>query len=378
MNQDKDYQIAVIEWSVDDTISAVIRDELNRLGHYSILVQPDTQDFREFDVVFSFGPYGNFLAIPSFLASLPVERRPIFVHWNTEGLPDLRIPWQLMRLIGAFRSWTGRLENSSIYLGHIMANIPPVSWLNARMYRFRYYGDYYYAQRNGWIDVFADSSVIYGGLHSRHGLPTIFAPWGATPRWYADLDLERDIDVLWMGNRKGKRRNNLLNQVCWELRALGLKVYVADGVENPFIHNEERTEILNRAKITLNLTRTWYDDNFSRFSMAAPNRSLIVSEPLLPHCPLYEAGIHYVSAPIEKLTEVILYYLQNENERLRIVDQAYQLVTTKLAFRNSVKQIMDAVDKIWLTRSVAACRQDETRYSPMFSHCTALNEGEQQ
>jgi hypothetical protein len=65
---------------------------------------------------------------------------------------------------------------------------------------------------------------------------------------------------------------------------------MADNEENPFIFGETRTAFLNRAKITLNITRTWYDDNFSRFAYAVPNRSLVVSEPLLPHCPEYEAG----------------------------------------------------------------------------------------
>jgi hypothetical protein len=114
-------------------------------------------------------------------------------------------------------------------------------------------------------------------------------------------------------------------------------------VENPFIHNEERTRLLNRSKIVLNLTRTWYDDNFSRFAMAAPNRSLIVSEPLLPHCPQYQAGIHYVSAPIDRLTDTIVHYLEHEDERQIIVEDAYQLVTTELAFGNSVARMMKAV-----------------------------------
>jgi hypothetical protein len=124
-------------------------------------------------------------------------------------------------------------------------------------------------------------------------------------------------------------------------------MYVADNLEKPFIYGKERTEYLNRAKITLNLTRTWFDDNFSRFAMAAPNKSLIVSEPLLPHCTPYIAGKHYVSAPKEMLTETILYYLENNDERTRITDEAYQLVTNELAFQNSIRSIMNEVRRVW-------------------------------
>jgi spore maturation protein CgeB len=80
--------------------------------------------------------------------------------------------------------------------------------------------------------------------------------------------------------------------------------------------------------------------------MAMPNRSMVVSEPLLPHCPAYESGYHYVSAPIESLSETILYYLAQEDERLRIVENAYQLVTSKLTFYNSIKTIMEAVNQL--------------------------------
>ena len=79
-----------------------------------------------------------------------------------------------------------------------------------------------------------------------------------------------------------------------------------------------------------------------RFALAASNRSLIVSEPLLPHRPDFEAGNHYVSAPISRLVENILYYLQHEDERQRIVEQAYQLVTTKLLFGQTLKRVLDA------------------------------------
>jgi len=215
------------------------------------------------------------------------------------------------------------------------------------MLRFRYVGDYYYAHRRGWLDIFADTSEIYAEIHRQHGLPTIVAHWGATSQWYKDLGLERDIDVLWMGTRGTKRRSVILDRVRSQLEANGVRMHVADGKENPFIFNNERIYYLNRSKITLNITRTWYDDNFSRIVLAAPNRSLVVSETILPHCSRLLAGTHYVAAPVETLAETILYYLDHEEERLRIIDNAYHLVTTKLVFRESIKSIMDAVSQVY-------------------------------
>ena len=338
------YHIAVTQWSVDDELAEVIGEELNHLGHQTIYIQPTLTRLPEnIDVIFSHGPYGNFLAIPALLDRLPFEQRPIFVHWNTKGLPHFTIPWPLMRLISNGGSWTGRLGGQNKRWGHFLAGILPSAWTNGKMSRFSCLGDYYYAYEQGWLDIFADSSVLFTQLYRNDGLPTHVMPWGATPPWYADLGLERDIDVLWLGNGDSKGRDKRLAHIYRGLRAQDVKLYVADGLENPIAVGQERTELLNRAKITLNLPQTWYDDNFSQFALAASNRSLILSGPLLPHCPAYERGTHFVSAPTERLPETILHYLTHDEERLQIVENAYQLVTTKLSFRSSIEAIMDKI-----------------------------------
>jgi hypothetical protein len=344
---DKPGIVAIPYGNERDGIAEVISDELNALGYQPVHFQIGSLIPEKAEVVFSFGPYGNFLTIPRQLAKLSPNQKPIFVHWNTEGIPDLRIPWKIMSSIAEWRSWLGRVQDSRNGSARIDGTERLFSLIEVRMSRFRYLGDYYYALRRGWLDIFADTSEIYAEIHRRHGLPTIVAPWGATPQWYKDLGLERDIDVLWMGTRGTRRRSLLLDRVRGELAAHGVRMHVADGKENPFIFGDERIDYLNRAKITLNITRTWYDDNFSRIALAAPNRSLIVSEPVLPHCPSFVAGTHYVSVPIDSLAQTILYYLNHEEERLRIVENAYRLVTTKLVFRKSIKLIMDTVNQVY-------------------------------
>jgi len=339
--------VAIPHGNEIDGIAEVISDELNELGYQPVHFQIGSLIPEKAEVVFSFGPYGNFLTIPRQLARLPSDQKPIFVHWNTEGIPDLRIPWKIMNSIAGWRSWLGRMQDAR----NASAKIPGIERLTSlnesRMLRFRYLGDYYYAHRRGWLDIFADTSEIYARIHRRHGLPTIVAHWGATPHWYKDLGLERDIDVLWMGTRGTKRRGIIIDRVRSELEAHGVRMHVADGRENPFIFDDERILYLNRSKITLNIARTWYDDNFSRIALAAPNRSLTISELVLPHCPSFIAGTHYVSVPVKTLSETILYYLEHEEERLRIVENAYRLVTTKLVFRESIKAIMDAVNQVY-------------------------------
>lgn len=336
-------KVSVVQWiSEEDGLADVISDELSGLGYCPEVVQHDATVSKGTDVVFTFGPYGNYLRTVLHLSNGSPRSTPLFVHWNTEGIPDLRLPWSLVRTLASARSWVGRQRESSNRLVSILTDKFAASWED-RILRFRYIGDYHYAYGHDLLHVFSDSSAIYARIHQEHGLPTVVAPWGSTKRWYADLGLERDIDVLWIGQRGSKRRGQLLDRVRHELQQEDVAMHVIDNVENPFVYGKERTRILNRAKITLNLTRTWFDDNYSRFAMAAPNRSLIVSEPLLPHCPEYEPGVHYVSAPIEDLAQTIIYYLKNDEERQQIVENAYQLSTTKLTLRNSMASVMEAV-----------------------------------
>jgi hypothetical protein len=347
ISPDRPGTVAIPRGNERDGIADVISDELNALGYKPVHFQATSLVPEEAEVVFSFGPYGKFLAIPRQLAKMPPNQKPIFVHWNTEGIPDPRIPWRVMISIAGWRSWLGRVQDSRNGSARMSGTKRFFSLFESRMLRFRYVGDYYYAHHRGWLDIFADTSEIYAEIHRRHGLPTIVAQWGATPQWYKDLGLERDIDVLWMGTRGTKRRSTLLDRVRSELESHGVRMHIADGKENPFIFDDERIHYLNRAKITLNITRTWYDDNFSRIALAAPNRSLIVSETILPHCSSFRAGTHYVSVPVENLAETILYYLDHEEERVRIVENAYHLVTTKLVFREGIKSIMDAVTQVY-------------------------------
>ncbi len=342
---DKDVltQVAVIEWEDGDGITEVINDELSNLGYLSVTFQPDQPIPPTASVVFIHGPYGKLLPVLRQLNDIPLASRPISVYWNTEGMPELRLPWRLTHFLSTLRSSGERwLDESPYQWVRELTQTRALGPIFGHMMRFRYLGDLNFAYQNGLINLIADTSSIYAHLRTHHGLPTIFAPWGATRKWYEDLGLQRDIDVLWMGKYGSLRRRRILRQVQQQLESQGVRMYIADNEQNPFIFGQTRTEYLNRAKITLNVTRTWYDDNFMRFVMATPNRSLVVSETLIQHCPQFEPGIHYVSAPVERLVDTILTYLQDDERRSQITENAYQMVTTKLTLGRSMQTMMEA------------------------------------
>lgn len=328
------YRVAVPEWVEDDGIATMIGFELEQMGHDPVLFFFDRNIPKDVDYLLTFGPYNKILPIWQNNARLALSHRPVVIHWNTEGMPDLRIPPKVVRALGAMRSKIGRMGYSGSIFDHFLS-----------FKRYRYHGDYEYACRNGWLHVLSDTSHIYSQIRSKIGVPTLYAPWGASQRWYEDLGLERDLDVLWMGKRGSQRRSHILDHVFRKLKLKGLNVYIGDDEEDPFIFGKERTRHLNRAKITLNITRTWYDDNFSRFTMACSNRSLVVSEPVLPHCTEFKENVHYVSAKIEDLANTIVYYLEHEEERRQIVDNAYKLMMSELKFEKSLRKMFAAAQQ---------------------------------
>ncbi len=335
-------RVAVVNWAQSaDGIAQAIAHALAALGYEPVHFHC-AGPIPAADVVFSYAPYGPLLPLAQRIAQLPVAERPRFVHWNTEGMPDLRLPWPVMRSLSRLRSAFGRRATALDGEPRPRFRRPPLSWIDRHFLRYRYVGDYHYAHARDWLNGFADTSAVYAALHNRHGLPTQVAPWGASPLWYADLALERDIDVLWMGKHASRRRRRILQGVRQELRRHGVEMAMFDNEERPFVFGDERTRLLNRTKIVLNVTRTWYDDNLLRFVLAAPNRALILSEPILPHCPAFRPGVHYVEAPVDQLAQTALHYLGHEDERCAIAQNAYQLTTTQLTFEQSVAGVLEA------------------------------------
>lgn len=335
--------VAVVQWGNHDALARAFGAELQQLAYKPLYFRFDQSPPLEADIVLSFAPYGRWLQIPTALAkrSNSSGPRPRLIHWNTENPPDLRLPWWLVRSVGALRVRVDRWHDADDRRTRQRVQQPPFAWFAARLSKFRYVGEVHYAAGQGWLDVYAESSEIYARLHARHGLPTAVVPWGTVPEWCADLNLERDLDVVWFGQRRTARRARLLERLRGELHARGIKIFVADGVEHPFVHGPDRTRLLNRAKVTLNLLPTWYDHAFPyRFHVAAGNRSLVVTEPMLPHSPHYHAGEHYICAPIPQLADTIAFHVRHAEERRAIAEQAHALVTTQMTMNASVRALM--------------------------------------
>lgn len=345
-------EITVLYWydSVDD-VAYTLANSLRTLGYRPLLqhyAANDPLDRTRF--LFTYAPWGRIQKVRARLEAVVAHKRPFWIHWSTEDCPDIRLPGAVTMPIGHALALLDRLEDRNGHAARV-AQIPIVRWTNRKFHKFRYVGAYAGALRSGLMGMLVEYSKVYADYYRSIGLPAEYARWGliseCTPIDETALPQERDIDVLWIGTRRTKRRSRLLDWVTGELSARGKSVYVVDGISHPPVYHQERASLLRRAKVTLNLLPTWDDSALAyRWPLVAAHRSLLVTEESLPHAPEYRPGEHYVAAGTPDLVNTICHYLDHPDEREPIVECAHEAVTRGHGILDSVRQIMTwAIEK---------------------------------
>ncbi len=331
-------RVGVTFWRPDDGLAEEYTAKFESLGHEVVRLNPLRALPQDLDVCFVYGPYGSLVPIGQQLIGRAPPQRPALALLLTEQFPNPGLPEWVRYLAGSLRS---RVERSAF------RQDPGGGWrvaaglgsLVARGLRFRYYGDLYWLRRAGVLSALAVWSYWTADFLRARGFDPIVPTRGHNPTWGQDLGLERHIPVLWLGKIGSRRRKRLLKRLRAELRNRGIEILMIDGQENPYVFEAERTDLLNRTKIMVNLLRQKWDDNSLRLGLAAHNGALVVSEPMLPHTH-YEPGRHYIEAPIERMADTIVHYLNHEADRRRIADQAYQLVTNSTVVAQGFAEIL--------------------------------------
>jgi hypothetical protein len=290
------------------------------------------------DLVITIGPLSSLVPLANQLIACPPSQRPPWALIHTEPLPNPDLPEWFRRGFGALRSRAERAIFYQVSPG-LWRPSPSLRRLLRRAHRYRYYGDLFWLREQGVLTVLALWSRVIADSLRAQGFDPIVLTGGYQLDWGCDLGLARDIPVLWLGKPVSGRRVQLLSRLRQELDARGVPMMVVDGVEHPFVIGEERTILLNRTRIMVNLVRQKYDDNSMRYPLAAHNRVLLVSEPTLRHT-YFEPGVHLVETPISRMAETICYYLQHDDERKRIVDNAYEFVAANARPGQAIAQVI--------------------------------------
>lgn len=187
----------------------------------------------------------------------------------------------------------------------------------------------------GWIDHVACSIPTRLDYLQRHGIAARFVPVGYHPIWGDDLNVKRDIDVLFIGVVKCGDRRRFVPHIMRQLRGRGFTVHVV----NENCYGRQRTALLNRSRIVLNMVKFPWEFAGMRLLMAIGCRTLVVSNTCSVTRP-YQSGLHFVSAEIDDMVDVSDYYLRHEAERREFTQRAFDAVSRDLTMEQTAEQLL--------------------------------------
>jgi hypothetical protein len=254
------------------------------------------------------------------LLATPQDRRPFVVIWHTEPLP----------LPPAAGIPTGRLSLKEI--GRIIRSDPAASDVYTNYRRLRQLATHEIP------DLLVVSTRSRQEFLAGKGIAAEWVPLGYRPSMGRDLNISRDIDVLFLGVPSDRRRKSALEY----LRKRGVEITVMGGPHDPAVWGEGRTALINRAKVFLNVYRNPGELSGLRMLLGMANKALVVSEPMYDPAP-YVPGRHFVSSTIEDMPEVIERYLRSDVERNAITTEAFSFLTQHLRMNESLKTILKLI-----------------------------------
>jgi hypothetical protein len=350
-------------------LAEAILDGLSALGFLPALVRDGDRDVFEVDALLLLGDSTGFDGFAELLAHHKGSR-PTTILWQLEPLPPPTLneraeriglrasdimewvtlpPGILSRLIKSVVPLSVRTKVREAINGALFSGFDKELVRNskhelmgldayARLNMMRQYDRLKSRLLEGWIDHLFVQNVSKKEFLESRGIQAERVPIGHHTLMGENLGMERDVDVVFLGALDTPLRRKILGNLQTSLASKGISLLtVGQGC-----FGKERTELFNRARISLSLASHPNDLPSIRFLMSMSCGALVVSDPLYDPKP-FKAGEHFVQAGVADLPEVIAYYLAKEAERKAIVRSANHFVTRELTMQESMKQIMGAL-----------------------------------
>lgn len=343
-----------------DEMVSVLTAVVRELGGDVFLARDGDPAILEADVVILFGRCSAF-GDSARLLTAHSRRRPATILWHVEMLPPGVIPAHAedaaRKLV---RCDVGKLPKP---LRSLIRCIPSHSFLVNLLRRMRcaqltrrcgwdrqfpgervHAREWYHAvasvlwlkqwYSNTWCDCVAVSTMPRRRLLIEMGIPCEYAPLGYHPLWGTDRGGDRDLDVVFLGHIKRTGRERLVSRIARQLAKAGAKFMVVDHD----CYGEDRTKLLNRAKISLDLVKSTWEMPVMRLLISMGCGALVVSNCSVDPYPFREE--HLVRVDSDSLASAILEHLHNEPVRRRKVEEARCHVTSELAWSPIVSRVL--------------------------------------
>lgn len=294
---------------------------LQKLGYHVSQIQDSLFDFKPNEIVWIQENANFFPKIIRKLLAIPKNERPFVVVWHTEPLLNPKaagFPWPLLHV----------KEIAKIILRDKRATDVYTNFFVLRRIAMR-----------GLPNLLIASSLGRYEFLMEHNIDAHFVPFGYYHAHGNYMGLKRDIDVFFLGTLDIPRRRRNIKR----LRRNGIDILKMGSWSDPACYGENRTRLLNRTKIFLNIQR--YPGLLSgvRLILGMANKALVISEPMYRSDP-YISGRHYISATIDEMPRIINYYLTHNEEYKQIVNEGYRLVTERVTMDQSVSHIIKLIN----------------------------------
>jgi len=295
----------------------VLVPSLEAVGHRVAQVHDGALSFAGVDVLWILGNANWFPRICRQLMATPQRERPFVIIGHGEPLPPSRasgLPWPRLHL----------REVAKILLRDARATDVYSNYFRLRQLARQRIPDLLIAPSVGWIEFLAE-----------RGIEAHWSPFAYDPAYGCDLGLRRDVDVLFLGALDIPRRRRNIRR----LRKAGVNVLAMGSWSDPACWGDNRTRLLNRTKILLNLARYPGELAGQRLNLGMANKALLISEPIYRPAP-YVPGTHYVDATVDEMPAAIRYYLSHDLEREKITAAAHRLVMQEMTATASLDGVL--------------------------------------
>lgn len=291
------------------------------------------------------GPFYPLSHILPKIEQLARHNHPKIVVWLTEQRASAELPNWIIRAVGTGLRLICR--STERVLGKNIS--PKINQYVNKVYagtRYRLPSEIRWLKDHDYLKLLAVLTPSHQQFYSEKiGVPAEVIPYGYNPAFGRDLHLERDVDVVFLGSLRDRRRSEIMQRFESDFTKLEIKFVIHDGSpERGLVFGEERTRLINRTKILLSIMRQPWDDLVFRMLLGTPNGAMVVSEPVQDQYP-FQSGVHFASAEIDRIPETVKYYLEHEEERQRIVQSAQDVIFNQMTGSMMTGKMLAALDE---------------------------------
>jgi len=329
---------------------SLVADGFRDLGFDVSVVEDGAESSLEADLVLLFG---DLVRLRGTLALLTgANARPATSVWQMDPLPSPDLSTSALRrgldaaarrevvrerLSGGIGRSIRRLAGRSLLRlrsvtngdrGRVPVHFPRHQALFDRLSLLRK------SAEDGVLDTIAVSSSERVDVLAGVGVPADFVPMGFHPSMGENLDRQRDVESIFLG-RVSDRRGQILRRVQAELGEEGMRLQIEKG-----FYGVDRTRLLNSAMTILGPLHSgdYWELSRTRLIQALACGTLPICEQGPDTAP-FKPGVHFVSAPSQRLAEAVVEYSLDHSARDSLVTAGRAFVTTELTMQKSLRAL---------------------------------------